>query len=196
MTNRIIDVARNHNLTHEGTADQGSYGLAPYVTYNGSANYSHRPAGALKGIDGLTCGGWFQMTSGDALMGVWQTAANQVWRLFVNSSAPTFYVSGTGANSFTVAAANITAGQWYFVAARYTPSTEIAIWLNSTKSVNTTSIPASLFDSTTAEFVIGGDHGGANLLTGKAAMCWVSHEPLADNYLTVLYQMQRHLFGA
>ncbi len=195
MANRIIDIARSQDLTHEGTADQGNFGMAPYVAYNGSANYSHRPAGALKAINGLTCGGWFQMTSNDHLMGAWQTAANQVWRLFVNSSAPTFYVSSTGANTFSVAAANVTAGQWYFVAARYTPSTELAIWLNGTKTTNTTSIPASLFDSTTARFSIGGDHAGANLLTGKAALCWVAHEPLPDNYLTILFQMSRHLYN-
>ena len=195
MANRIIDIARSQDLTHEGTADQGNFGVAPYVAYNGSANYSHRPAGALKAINGLTCGGWFQMTSNDFLMGAWQTAANQVWRLFVNGSAPTFYVSSTGANSFSVAAGNITAGQWYFVAARYTPSTELAIWLNDTKTVNTTNIPASLYDSASANFSVGSDHGGSNLLTGKASMLWMSHEPLADNLLTLLFQMSRHLYG-
>lgn len=194
--NRIIDIARAHDLTHEGTVDQSNYGLAPYVAYDGSANYSHRPAGALKAIDGLTCGGWFQMTSGDFLMGVWQTAANQIWRLFVNSSAPTFAVSETGADSFSVASANVVAGQWYFIAARYTPSEEIAIWCNDVKTIDTASIPSALYDSATAEFTIGGDHAGANLLTGKAALCWISHVPLADNYLILLYHMQRRLFGS
>lgn len=195
MTNRIIDIARGHDIIHNGAVDQGSYGMAPYVAYNGSANYSTRSAGALKGLNGFTVGGWFQMTSGDFLVGVWQTAANQVWRLFVNSSAPTFYVSSTGANSFSVAAGNITAGQWYFIAARYTPSTELAIWLNATKTVNTTSIPASLYDSASANFSVGGDHGGSNLLTGKVSMLWMTHEPLADNHLTLLFQMSRHLYG-
>ena len=90
MTNRIIDIARGHDIIHNGTVDQGSYGMAPYIAYNGSSNYGTRPAGALKGLNGFTVGGWFQMTSGDFLMGVWQTAANQVWRLYVNVSAPTF----------------------------------------------------------------------------------------------------------
>lgn len=195
MTNRIIDIARGHDVIHNGTVDQGSYGMAPYIAYNGSSNYSTRSAGALKGLSGFTVGGWFQMTSGDFLVGVWQTAANQVWRLYVNVSAPTFYVSSTGANSFSVAAASITAGAWYFVAARYTPSTELAIWLNDTKTTNTTSIPASLYDSASANFSVGSDHGGSNLLTGKVSMLWMSHEPLADNLLTLLFQMSRHLYG-
>lgn len=195
MANRIIDIARGHDIIHNGTVDQGSYGMAPYIAYNGSSNYSQRVAGALKGLSGFTVGGWFQMTGSDTLMAVWSPSLNQVWRLYVNGSAPTFYVSSTGANSFSVAAANITAGQWYFVAARYTPSTELAIWLNDTKTTNTTSVPASLYDSTSAAFTIGSDHGGSNLLTGKASLCWMSHEPLADNHLTLLFQMSRHLYG-
>lgn len=194
MTNRIVDVAHGNHLTLVGTVDQGSYGMASYVAFNGSTNYARAQAGALKGIGGLTCGGWFQMTDGDALMGVWQTAANQVWRLFVNGSAPTFYISSTGANSFTVAAANIVAGAWNFIAARYIPSTSISIWLNATKTTNTTSIPASLYDSPTASFTIGGDHAGTNLLTGKASMVWITHDPLLDDYVTLLYQLSKPLY--
>jgi hypothetical protein len=193
MTNRVIDIIRSHDLTHEGTADQGSYGMAPYVSYNGSTNYSHRAAGALKGLNGFTAGGWFQMTSGDSLMGVWSAGANQCWRLFVNSSAPTLYVSSTGANSFSVAAANIVAGAWYLVVGRYTPSSELAIFLNNVKVTNTTSIPASLFDAA-AEFSLGSNASGGEKLTGKASNCFMSHEPLADAQLTVLFEMGRRLY--
>lgn len=195
MANRIIDIARGHDIIHNGTVDQGSYGMAPYIAYDGSSNYSQRAAGALKGLNGFTVGGWFQMTSNDTLMGVWQTSANQVWRLFVNSSAPTFYVSSTGSNTFSVAAANITAGAWYFVAARYVPSTSISIWLNATKTANTTSIPSALYDSATANFTIGGDHAGANLLTGKASMLWMTHEPLLDDHVSLLYQLSSPLYA-
>lgn len=195
MPNRILDISSAKNLLHEGVADQGSYGVVPYVSYNGSTNYSHRPAGPLKGINGFTAGGWFQMTSSDFLMGVWQTAANQVWRLFVNGSIPTFYVSSTGANSFSVASSTIVAGEWYSVVARYTPSTDISIWLNGVKATNTSSIPASLFNSTSAEFTIGADHAAASKLTGKASMCWVSSEPLPDDHISLLYLMSRSIYS-
>lgn len=194
MTNRVIEAIRSQDLTHEGTVDQGSYGIAPYVAYNGSTNYSQRPAGALLGINGLTAGGWFQMTSGDSLMGVWSAGANQCWRLFVNGSVPTFYVSGTGANSFSVASATITVGQWYFVVGRYTPSTEIAIFLSGAKYTSTTTIPASLF-AASANFSIGSNSGGTELLTGKASMCFVSHEPISDDYINILFQIGRTVFG-
>lgn len=194
MANRVIDVARLHDLTHEGAADQGNYGMAPYIAYNGSTNYSHRAAGALKCLNGFTAGGWFQATSGDSLMGVWSAGANQCWRLFMNGLAPTLYVSSTGANSFSVAAAAITAGRWTFVVGRYTPSSELAIFVDNVKVINTTSIPAALFNAN-AEFSIGSNSGGTELLTGKASLCFVSHEPLADAQLTILYQIGRNLYG-
>lgn len=194
MANRIVDVARNQDLLHAGTVDQGNYGMMPYVAYNGSSNYSVTPAEGLHGTGGFTVGGWFQMTSGDTLMSVWSASANQCWRLFVNSSTPTFYVSSTGANSFSVASVAITAGRWYFVVGRYNPSTEIAIFLNATKYANTSSIPASLFNAT-ANFAIGGNSGGTELLTGKASMCFMSHEILPDSYINVLFQLGRTMYG-
>lgn len=194
MTDRIIDICRAYDLTHAGVSDQGSYGMAPYVTYNGSTNYSSKPPGALRGINGLTVGGWFQMTSGDTLMSVWLSAANFCWRLFVKGSVPTFYVSGNGSSSINVAATAITAGQWNHVIGRYTPSSQIAIFLNGVKTVNTTSVPASLFNAS-ANFAIGGNSAGGELLTGKASLCFLCHEPLADEQITILYQMSRHLYG-
>lgn len=195
MTNRILDTLRGYNLDLAGTPDQGRFGVAPYVGFNGSTNYASRPSGSLKGLSGFTAGGWFQATSNDTLMGVWQTS-NQVWRLHINTLAPTFYVSGSGADNYQVAhPANIDAATWYFIAGRYTPSTEIAIWVNGTKTTYGTGIPAALYNSA-AQFVIGGAHGGANLLTGKASLCWMSHEVLDDAYLTMLFEMGRHLFGA
>lgn len=195
MANRVVDAIQQHSLLHQGVVDQGSYGMAPYTAYNGSTNYSYRPSEGLKGTSGMTVGGWFQMTSGDTLMGVWAASANQCWRLFVNSSTPTFYVSSTGANSFSVASVAITAGQWYFVVGRYTPSVEISIFLNGVKYTNTTSIPASLFNAS-ANFAIGSNSGGTELLTGKASFCFVSHEPLSDDYLTILFNLGRSIFGA
>lgn len=193
MANRVVDTIQQHSLLHEGTVDQGSYGMAPYAAYNGSTNYSHRPAEGLKGMSGFTAGGWFQMTSGDTLMGVWLSAANFCWRLFVNGSTPTFYVSGNGSSSINVASSAITAGVWYHVIGRYTPSSQIAIFLDGVKTINTTSVPASLFNAA-ANFVIGGNSSGGELLTGKASLCFLCHEPLADEQITVLYQMSRHLY--
>lgn len=196
MTNRIIDVAHGHHLTMIGTVDQGSYGTAPYVAFNGSTDYARSQAGVVKGINGLTCGGWFQMTSGDTLMSVWQESTNKVWKLYTFSTAPAFSVSDDGsAEDGVFSSATITAGAWTFIAARYTPSTEIAIWKGVTKTVNTTSIPASLYDSATAEFVVGGIHGGSDLLTGKASMVWLTHEPLTDMQIRTIYEMSRNLYG-
>jgi len=65
-------------------------------------------------------------------------------------------ISGTGADTFTATATDsYSIGSWVHVAAVYTPSTSLKIYIDGIeKDSNTTSIPSSLFDST-AEFQIG-----------------------------------------
>ncbi len=197
MANRIIDTIRGYDLLLAGAPDQGRFGMAPYVGFNGSTNYANRPAGVLKGINGFTAGGWFQVSSASVLMGVWLTPNDRVWLLYMDLLVPTFYVSSDGSALSVIAhPTSLATSTWYFLAVRYTPSAEIAIWVNGTKTVNTSSIPAALYDSPTTEFVIGGTHAGASaLLTGKASMCWMCSEPLDDAYLTMLFETSRHLFS-
>lgn len=192
MTNRIIDVIRGQDLTHIGTVDQGYYGLVPYVTYNGTTNYSHRQAGSLKAVNGLAVGGWFDGVGDGMLLGVWLTP-NFCWRLEIDSSSPVFKVSADGTTSVQIIGSALGSG-WNHVAARYTPSTEIAIFVNGVKSINVTSIPALLFNSL-ALFSMGGNPSGAELFAGKMSMIFVSHELLNDAYMSILYNLSKSLYG-
>lgn len=192
--NKIIDIASGNNLIHEGTADQGNYGIVPYTIYDGSSNFSHHKGNNLKGIDGLTAGGWFNMTFPDTLMGVWQFPSNQGWKLSITSSLPSFAVSSTGSNTISISGSAVTSGVWNFIVGKFDPAnSELAVFVNGTKFSNF-SAPSALFNST-AGFAIGGDAFGNNLSIGKASNCFVCQAPVLDSQIVLLYQISRNLYG-
>lgn len=85
---------------------------------------------------------------------------------------------------------------WYFIAGRYDDSLageELKIWLNAD-----TEIAAATYNSifpSAADFVIGGAHGGTNLLTGCTSHCWICAAALSDEHVQAVFQQQRSLFG-
>lgn len=192
--NKIIDIVKGNHLIHEGTPDQGNYGIAPYTVYDGSTNFSHNKGGLLQGINGLTAGGWFNMTFPDTLMGVWQFPTNQGWRLYVSSSLPSFAVSSTGSNTISISGSAITSSVWNFIVGKFDPAnSELSLFVNGTKFSNF-SAPSSLFSST-AGFAIGGDTVGNNLSIGKASNCFVCQASVLDSQIVLLYQISRNLYG-
>lgn len=194
MSNIIVDVANGHNLTHEGTLDSGSYGLAPYVAYNGSTNYSHRDASTpFKGLTGFTAGGWFRAGASDFLMGVWHnTTANRVWKLYTNGGFVALTVRDAS-TAYTVADVTAIGSGWFHVVGRYNPSTEIAIFVNGVKTTYTTSIPAALQNGASI-FSIGMSTSSGDWLTGRASQCFFSNEVLADGYIATVYGLSRSLY--
>lgn len=192
--NKIIDIIKGNNLIHEGTPDQGNYGVAPYTVYDGSGNFSHNRGAILRGVNGLTAGGWFNMTFPDRLMGVWKFPNNHCWLLAVSSFIPYFAVSDTGSNSITISSSSAISSQWNFIVGKFDPAnSELALFVNGTKFSNF-SAPSSLFNST-AGFAIGGDALGNNLSIGKASNCFVSQAPVLDSQIVLLYQISKNLYG-
>lgn len=194
MTNRIVDLARGMDLVHEGTVDQGNFGMAPYVVYGGIDTYSHRPSGPLKGLNGLTAGGWFQFADACMLMGVWDSASDNVWNLSVSGTTPEFTVSDDGTTEIGISSTSAAINTWHFLVVKFDPGAEISIFLNGVKYEDTVSVPGALYDTTT-EFSIGGDSSGGSLLTGRASHCFCSSSPLPDGQIMVLYHAGKRLYG-
>lgn len=148
------------------------------------------------GKKGLTLGGWFWFPS---FTGVHQginksdfinNCSYELTNVSSGSAAFRFGVSGdgtSGARKFATMAGTLPAGQWVFLVGRYTPSTEVAVFTNKTKAVNTTSIPAAIFNSS-AMFRID-DRVGT-----QAAMCFLSAEVISDALLDDLYDATLPLF--
>ncbi len=100
-------------------------------------------------LRGLTIGGWFMidgLPSGQGgLAGKFGVITDYGYAIVVHSSGTIqTIVSSNGSTIFAATSAVAQTGQWLFLAGRFTPSTEVAVFVNGDKAVNTTAIPASV----------------------------------------------------
>jgi len=139
-------------------------------------------------LRGLTIGGWFMIDGTPAIDGgliskegiVGNAGYALVWR---TSNAPTFTVSSTGSDAFTATGPVSTQAQWHFLAGRFTPSTEVAVFQDGNKAVNTASIPASLNASTQNLEVGRRSNNNASIIHGKARDTFVCAVALSDELI-------------
>jgi hypothetical protein len=197
------DMSGNGKVLAGANMQVGIYNnLVPYASFNGtSANIVRASEADLQITGALTIGGWFYWNTFPGagqrgLMGKYDAGTQRSYLLFQDSTPQIdFIVSNTGAvDAGQVNNPNTpTAAAWYFVAGRYTPSTETAIFLNNNKNTNTTSIPASLFSGTAAFQV--GSYNSANWMDGRAAACFLCAAALPDTLLSYVFQRTRGIFG-
>lgn len=175
-----------------------------YVEFNGSTAYLTRADEAGLDITGsLTLGGIFRLdrsASSQGILGKYNATGNQRSYLLVEqSTALQFYVSSNG-TALTGLSSSVSytgiggAGSWAFMVGRYTPSTEVAIFVNGTWTRNTTSIPASIFNST-ANFQAASYGGAANFLDGAACFLFLSATAVSDTIIDRLWQKSRPFFS-
>ena len=205
-TQEVIDLsgqARHLTLVNTPTFGVQQVTGMPEVPYaafaSASSQYLKRTDEAAFGITGaLTMMGWFY-TDGSAnerLMGQWLPAGNlRAHMLSVNASPLLeFIVSSDGTATTAVTAIAPAASTWYHVVGRYTPSSELAIFVNGVKYTNTTSIPASIKDST-GDFTIGAQATPSTYLNGRAALCSLHAAALTDAAIEACFTQERGLFA-
>ena len=169
-----------------------------YTEFNGTTQYYSRADEAGLDITGnLTMGGWFRFDAASTLsflMGKASTSNLSYWFSRTATNVIQANVSSNGTTQTSVDSGTVTTSQWYFVVMRYTPSTELAVFLNNTKTTNTTSIPASIY-SGSGTFTIGAYvTGPAQYLDGSAALCFLTASPMSDASIQNLYFRTRPLF--
>jgi hypothetical protein len=158
---------------------------------------------------GLTIGCWCSNTAAQAdgtyqgLISKWGTVigedkAGLGMDFFVDPAThlthAAFRVDETGVgNTEVVHTTTVAVNSWHFVAGRFTPSTEIAVFDNGVKVVNTTSIPASI-NRPDKDFVIGG-YDVKNYLSGYITLAFVCADALPDAILARIFKVTRHFFG-
>lgn len=189
-----------------------SYGVLrdalPYVTFDGATQYLSRADEAALSITGaLTIGAWVKFITFPAPAVAPKifckhnnTAVQKGYGLDVSVEAgpvyhPRAFMSGT-LNTSTLAAASysISAGTWHFMAGRFIPSTEVTLYDNGIKTVNTTSIPASEVDNTAP--LVAGANAELNLFSNASeALLFLCEAALTDAMLARLYNMGRVFFG-
>ncbi len=200
---------QTRTLTYTGNPAYAYFnGLVAYIDLDGTGDYLTRADETdmdiqgdefafSSGASGLTIGGWFWIrdTAGTpSLLGKHDnaSAAGSAYLLYISSNAANFLVySGTTASD--AASATLSIETWYFIAGRYTPSSEVAVFVNNTKSSDTASIPATI-NNVAAAFQIGARAGG-NPLNARAALCFLCANSLGDDLISSLFSSSRILFG-
>jgi hypothetical protein len=152
---------------------------------------------------GLTITGWAYFAalgSSETIMCKYGAAGQRSF-LFQKPNGNTVAFSVTaGGTTMTqvVSSGTLTATAYWFVACRFTPSTELAVWrANGTtyeKTTNTTTIPASIFNSTTS-LTVGTLGTLANYMTGRLSRLSLHCAALTDGEIAAIYQEQRLYFG-
>lgn len=214
----VRDVSGNAlTLTRNGAASLQVSGIAPNVLFTSATNdyYTINDAAVLDLIgneayieaarNGMTMGGWFLNTkSPGASMGVmskWNTGRNQRSYFLdlldvAGSKYYRFQVStdGAAAVGVTHTTTAIPTGSWYFVAGRFMPGKELAIYVNTVKVALAVGVPATIYNST-APLIVGAEGGPANYFDGRAALCFLSAAALTDTVIRALYEVSRPMFG-
>jgi hypothetical protein len=144
-------------------------------------------------------------TTNRTVLAKWEASRKYQYILYwdVTVGAFRFVISGNGTNA-TVVDSSIaeSTGTWYFVAGFYNPSTLLRIYVAPatasalTINSNTTSIPASIKDSTSPlEF---GQSAGGSFWDGKIGICaaWRGLPAASvDNYVALLFQKTKQFYG-
>ena len=190
-------------------------GLIAYADLDGTGDYVSRADEAglrilgtetyvASAVRGLTMGGWFWLDTvpgaavNAGLMGKYLSTGNQrSYLLYANNSLAKSVISSNGSATTTVSSTvTLAAAGWYYLVARYRPSTELAIFVGAagvvTKTANVTSIPASLFNST-APFEIG--RFDSAVMDGRTSRDWLCAAALSDAQIEALYQTERAILG-
>ncbi len=136
-------------------------------------------------LRGLTLGGWFMIDSAPAVAGGLLSRSDDTpdrgyFLVQTNSGEAWFVASGTGAAVVQVLSATYTIGVWRFIVGRFTPSTEVAVFVDGDKNTSTVAIPASLNVSAQA-FEVGRYYNdNTRIVHGKARDVFVCAASLSD----------------
>lgn len=100
-------------------------------------------------LRGMTLGGWWMVdglpASQGGLAGKFGVITDYGYALVVHSSGTIqAIISSTGSNIVSSTSPVAATGQWLFLTGRFTPGTELAVFVDGDKTVNTTAIPATI----------------------------------------------------
>jgi hypothetical protein len=164
----------------------------PYATFNGTTGYlSVATNTTVEVANELTLLLAFYPTSLAAaayVMAKESGAPNRSYGLYFDATTGTvgFTISADGTTNQTHGStAAVVVNTWNFVAARFTPSTEMALFVNGTKSHLVAAVPASIYAGA-AELAIGARSTGLTPLPGNIAVAAVCSGLISDDHLALL----------
>jgi len=195
--NAIDMSGQGRTMTNVGAANRGVAGLVPYASLNGTTQYFSRASEAgLSIASWLTFGGWIAPSNNVAggLLSKGAGASTGFWS-YRTATAVIVFGIGDGAASFAQVVSTNTApaAAWNFFACRYTPSTELTVFLNGVKTTNAAGIYASIPANANA-LELGRVFGGSPF-AGSNSLYFLCAAALSDAVINNLYQQSRAAFG-
>lgn len=192
--------SRGKNVTNSNVSFALLNNRVTYASFNGSTSYLNRTDEADLDITGtLVFGCWIKLgaTGSQVIISKFGAVGQYAYELaYIAGTGFRFQLSNNGTTLFTATSNDPSPGTtaWYHVACRFTPSTEVSVFVNGVKTANTTSIPASIFAST-APLAIGRRTDGTFYTTGSIAMVFlVAGGGVNDAMMTSLYEEGIPLF--
>jgi hypothetical protein len=177
--------------------------LAQYLACPGAGAGPYRADEADNRFTGsmqIGCWVWFDAVAArQDFFCKWTAAGNLRSYMLSLIAGPTlrFYISGTGADSFSVTSTVIPAANtWYYVVGQYDSALQsLKIFVNGTLDTNIAGIPAAM-NAGTSRLEFGASEAGTlNHLTGRIAYGWMGQYNSSQLFLRALYDHQRPLFG-
>ena len=150
-------------------------------------------------IRGLTLGGWFYFDNtasvNEYLMSRWNNGVSQAYRIMRLSTGFVRASIDTGAGAFNVnSSVAVGAGVWTWIVMRFDPSTSLDVFINRTKTSNTTAVPADI-QSIALDFTVGADSVGANFFDGRASALFVCVAALPDVTINTLFDKMKAAYN-
>lgn len=191
-------------LTEQGTVTYGRTSQGgPYVT-TGATSYVYAADAAWNSpTTAFTLACYVQFaaaaTAVEAIAGKWLSAGDQrSWYVQRDASGNTlFYISPDGTLASQVAvgltASPITTA-WTFIAARFTASSEMKLWVNAITNNKTSGVPATIYDGT-GNIQIGSINSLTSPMSGNVGVIGFYSTALADATITALYNATKGFYG-
>lgn len=198
------------HLTYNGNPTYNIYNdIVPYIDLDGTGDFLSRADETdldilgtetiyASAVRGLTLGGWFWTDTA----GVQQTflakfnaatTGSYTLRMTAGNVALFLIVNSTPAQDFVTHTSAFTSGAWHFIAGRFMPSSEMALFHNGIK-VSQASSSTAIQNSSDA-FQVGARTGTVDPLDGRASLCFLCANALPDALISALFQQSRSLFN-
>lgn len=181
-------------------------GLVPYITLDGTNDYFYVADNAANSVTGhLTLGGWFWITAlgtGVGLFSKYLTTGNvRAYYLRVNSGSNLNMVISTdgsataGQYAQATSTDTVSAGEWHFLAGRFTKGDNIAVKVDGGEWESTATALTSINDNARRLGLGEYNESSSNRLGGRIAQAWICADAVGDDMLHWLYNAQAPLFG-
>jgi len=196
--NDLLDATGNAGTgANTGAVGFDLYGVSPYGVFSGSNHFvvtSGKP-NKITGALTMACVAYMENLGVEqGFMSKWGSAGNRSYRMRITASNGFIFEVSSDGTAVTSVTSTVTpsAGPWYFLLAEYNPSTSLTIWVNGTKTQNTTSIPASIFDST-VDLLLGNTNG--SFLAGGMSLASLHASTINSGIALLALDFIRPLFA-